>query len=240
MIVVTDYMLKAPTISIRKSFLSVFIHFIACNQSSLFFVFDRVSSSNQRTVQMDFENASFVPRVFEMDRKDSNEKVVDNGIESETDRNSMVLQLLRIYFEMIRNLCIEYQLYSDAHDGGKGSRLVPHCTIMKVSKLNKGEMKNFIEYNKRNKIRVQKEYNQLGDNEKRMNRNKVLNLNILSAVLNAEHLDEVKQKVTNGDTANLYQDIAQIDLCAMQSDKTDDGFYKILHSFSIAPMSESQ
>ena len=108
--------------------------------------------------------------------------------------------------------------------------------IVKVSKLRRKEMKKFMKYNKENKIRLQKQYNQLGDNDKRMQRNKVFDLNILSPILSAENIVHAIDDVMEDNDAELYQDIARIDFCAMHgSQSTEDGFYRVLHSLSIVP-----
>ena len=213
---------------------------------------------------MDFENSSFVPSVIDIDIGDIIEELEDtegnvwkmkenakgskldqrSAAPEKRERNSMVLELIEVFVDMIGTLCACYGIYCDTGHSNtnqnKKKKFVPHCTIMKSSKLRRKEAKKFSKYNKENKIRLQKEYNQLGDNEKRMNRNKVFDLNILSDALNAKHIEATMDAVTEDNGVDLYQDIAQIDLCAMHgSEKTEDGFYRILHSLSIVPPSAS-
>ena len=121
--------------------------------------------------QMDFENAPFVPSVIDIDFEDIIEELEDmegnvwkmkNAKDSKSDqvsvlvkseRNSMVLELVELFVDMIWRLCSEYGIYSDSGHSdmneNKNKKFVPHCTIMKVSKLRRGEMRKFMKYNNR-------------------------------------------------------------------------------------------
>eukprot|EP01084_Bolivina_argentea_P111157 198417_1 len=196
-------------------------------------IYNKILSSKQTTYQKGLplycEGANhFSQSVIFLDFKNKFNNISESqnmqNIETETQRNVLILQLLAMIHQFIRKLCIKYKIKCDK------KQFIAHCTLLKLSKMKKREMKPLLKYNQTNDIYKIK----LNDKNKNVktkrgrNTYRVYDMNILSQKLSAENLEKklhLLQKKT-------YQMISQIDLCAMQG-ISDDGYYKTIDSFSI-------
>ena len=144
-----------------------------------------------------------------------------------------MLKWIATIYDLISCLCKAYKLNVES------SPFIPHCTIMKLSKLKGYERKKLLKYNKSNNITLQSSYNHLGGkkNDNRRRENKVYDFNILSAELNDDIFKHRLKAVTlfeDSTDGALFENVTKIDFCAMLgSHLTEDGYYKIIHSLFI-------
>lgn len=142
--------------------------------------------------------------------------VIFLDFEDDSNKNSLLLALLKMIHEMIQKLCKAYKIKCDK----KG--LNAHCTLMKISKMKKNESKILLNYNKDNDIR--------NSSKRGKNGYKVYDINGMEIFMNK---DNIENKINNLGDCN-HQLVTHIDLCQMTAVQ-DDGYYKIVQNFRIIP-----
>ena len=171
-----------------------------CDDGLPFYV-EGVNHFRQSVIFLDFEKKCQIP----LKSKDIKQTA------NKSTKNTLTLKLLKLIYELIRNLCDAYKIKCDK------KKLIPHCTLMKLSKIKHHEMNQLKNYNKRN------------GNDSNYEKDKY-DTNTLSVALNIDNFRTTLQSIKG----KKYENITDIDLCAMQG-ISSDGYYKIVHSISIVP-----
>ena len=166
------------------------------------FYIEGANHFRQQVVFLDFEH-----------KCDKMQSKQDQKNEHKSTRNELVLALLNLIYKLVADLCDECDIKCDK------KKFVPHCTLMKVSKMKHYELQKLKEHNRNN-------------NSDKLSRNeeKRYHLEILSEVLNGVKFETNLKSMKGKD----YENIMNIDLCSMRG-VSKDGYYKTVLSFSIVP-----
>lgn len=167
---------------------------------------------NQQVIFLDFEHECKI-------KSESNSN--SNNLSISQSNNTLVLQLFRMIYELIGKLCKQYKI------NWKNLGLAPHCTLMKLSKMKRGEMQKLKNYNKINDI-SKTNSNKGRNGNKGRNANQVYGMDVMSVTMNNDNL---KNKIMSLGKNN-YQTVTQFDLCKMGG-SSKDGYYNIVQSCSL-------
>eukprot|EP01084_Bolivina_argentea_P170592 295604_1 len=169
-----------------------------CDNTNAFSIYVKGANHfNQNVIFLDFENECQI------------DSATDSMFESNTLNNELVLKFLQTIYQFIGKLCMEYEIKSSS------KRWVPHCTIMKISKMKRNQTQKLLHYNEKNlncNKKVKKNYD----------------MEMLSSVLKKSNV-ECKIKSLDDDNCQI---VNGIDLCAMQG-MSNDGYYKSISTLSV-------